>query len=113
MEDLSRRTCAYKAADPWGSFAYAIFERAVADLTALRRAGIVRGWECVSPYPMWEGKPLRVNSDYHRTCQVNELLDYFKKGWCEKTLRFLGSAVDNTQIMRYLEDKTNQQEVAK
>ena len=101
--NLARRTNSYKANDPWGSFAYAIFERAVADLIILRRSGVVVGWECRSPYPQWEGKNMRVLSDYHKPYQVNELLDYFKNGWCEKTLRFVNSSVDNDTIMKALE----------
>jgi hypothetical protein len=113
MRNLARRTNAEKAVDPWGSFAYAIFERAVGDLKALRTAGVVMGWECRSPYPKWEGKPLRVNSDYHMTYQVEELLDYFREGWSDRTLKFCENMISKKEIMNYLEDKVNSKSVMK
>ena len=113
MKDLSRRTNAYKAADPWGAFAYAIFERAVGDLNSLRKAGVVMGWECRDPYPTWEGKNMRVNSDYHMPHQVNDLLRYFKDGWSDKTLRFCENMISKKEIMLYLEDRVNSKSVMK
>jgi hypothetical protein len=113
MSELGRRTNAYKAADPWGTLAHAIFDRAVEDLKALRQAGVVMGWEVRKPYPKWEGKALRVNADYHMTYQVEDLLDYFLKGWSDKTLRFCENYIDPDQIKRYLEDRTNSRSVMK
>jgi hypothetical protein len=71
------------------------------------------GWECRSPYPQWKGKNFRVNSDYHMTYQVEDLLNYFKEGWSERTLRFCESMVSERDVKLYLEDRVNSKSVMK
>ena len=96
------RTLQDRHNNPVGSLGHGIVERACRDLVILRRSGVVKGLECVTPYPQWEGKPFLVLHHYNSEVRVNELLDFFKNGWCSRALSAINSPMSGSSMCKML-----------
>ena len=96
------------------SLAYAIVEQAVNDLKALINCGIVVDGECAfkswieyeddrpvakTDWPLWDGKPVKVNQLYREPGEVKRLLHFFTNGDCDKILEAVGSGMTGRQIL--------------
>jgi len=99
---IDSRTAMHKETNPIKAMTHAIIEQAVLDLVTLRRAGVIKGWEVIKEWPMWKGKPLKVAGFYKKTFQVQELVNFFKVGYCSRILNAIDSELDGDSVMMKL-----------
>jgi len=91
--------------EPWAELGLAIAGQARADLKNLRLYGVIDNMTVIEKWPMWSGKPAKVSINYKSKLDAQELVDFFKNGWCGRLLRALDADICGDSITRKLNEE--------